>query len=132
MELSTQKTNKLVVLWWLLRITYGLYWGIIGIDKFFGYVTESELRVSELTLTLLPFPLETLLQIVGVLELVIALLFLTKWPKLGAYCGCILMGLIVINLVTMGEHYDIALHGIVIGIGMVGFIILTNVLFENA
>lgn len=120
-------TNTLVYLYQFLRITYTLYWGIIGLDKFFGIVTESHLRVSQLTLSLLPFTMAQLLQIVGVLELLIALLIWCK-PRLGTLCGIILMTVIVSNLIAMGQHYDIAIHGATIGLGMVAFYILCGVL----
>ena len=112
--------------WSLLRITYGLYWGIIGIDKFFGLLTESEDRVSELTMILLPVDLVWFLRVVGVLEIAIALMILTKWPRMGAIGGVVFMGLIILNLIVMGEHFDIAVHGATIAIGMIGFIMLTK------
>ncbi len=120
--------NKLKSAWWLLRVTYGLYWGIIGIDKFFGLATQSEKRVSQTILSLLPFSLPQLLHIVGILEICIALLILTKWPRLGAFLGVILMGLIVLNLIVMGSHSDIAIHGSTIALGMIGFILLSDFL----
>ena len=111
--------------WWLLRLTYGTYWGIIGLDKFFGYVTESHNRVSTHTLVFFPFGLTTLLRLVGLLEITVALLILTKWPKIGTTLGIILMALIVMNLIAMKTHYDIAIHGTAIGLGMVGFLLLS-------
>ncbi len=119
--------RSLVRLYQFLRITYTLYWGIIGLDKFFGIVTESHLRVSQLTLSLLPFNLAQLLQIVGVLELLIALLIWFK-PRLGTLCGIVMMAAIVINLIAMGQHYDIAIHGATIGLGMVAFYDLCRIL----
>lgn len=120
--------KELTAVWWLLKITYGLYWGIIGFDKFFGFVTESEKRVSGYTLNHIPVGLPRLLHIVGILEILIAFLILTHWPKLGTFFGIILMGVIVANLIAMGTHYDIAIHGTTIGIGMVAFLVLTWVL----
>lgn len=125
MKLLTD-ARKLTLTYWLLKITYGLYWGVIGVDKFFGALTESELRVSHLTLDLVPLSLENLLRLVGMLEIIIAVLILTEWPRFGALCGIVLMGIIVINLITMGEHYDIAIHGTVIAVGMIAFIALTS------
>ncbi len=107
-----------------LRIVYGLYWGIIGVDKFFGFVTESEFRVSKLTLSFIPLSLPQLLRVIGTLEIAIAVMILTQWPRLGAICGIILMTAIIVNLIAMKEHYDIALHGITIGAGMLAFYFL--------
>ncbi len=125
---SSSDIKKLTIIWWLLKITYGLYWGSIGIDKFFGLVTESENRVGNITLSLLPLSLPRLLQVVGIAEILIAFLILTRWPRYGAYAGITLMVAIVLNLVAMGAHYDIAIHGATIGMGMIAFLILTNVL----
>ncbi len=126
--LSSADIKKLTITWWILKITYGLYWGIIGSDKFFGLVTESENRVSNVTLSLMSLSLPRLLQVVGIAEIFIAFLILTWWPRYGAYAGIVLMAAIVLNLVLMGAHYDIAIHGATIGMGMIAFVILTSIL----
>lgn len=120
--------RPLIQISWLLRLTYGLYWGIIGIDKFFGLLTESENRVGGATLALMPLSLKSLLQTVGVIEIFIAFLILTKWPKLGTLLGIFLMALIFINLIMMRNHFDIAVHGAAICCGMIAFLALSFLL----
>lgn len=112
--------------WWLLRCIYGFYFLIIGVDKFFGYVTQSHERVSSLTMTLVSLPMAHLLALVGVVEIIIGLLFFTRWYMAAAYSSCALMLLIVINLICMGMHYDIAIHGFVIAMGILGFSMISR------
>lgn len=127
-QLSISDMRKLTGTWWLLKIGYGLYWFAVGIDKFFGMVTVSEQRVGKVTLSLIPVSLRQLLHIIGAVEIIIAVMILTKWPRWGSYLGLILMAGIVLNLILMGAHYDIAIHGTIIALGMSAFIVLTEVL----
>jgi uncharacterized membrane protein YphA (DoxX/SURF4 family) len=111
--------------WLLLKLTYGLYYLIIGTDKFFGFFTESQHRVSFLTLSLIPLSLNQLLYVVGLLEIIVGLLILSRWTRIGAYAGFALLVVIVANIVAMGKHYDIALHGTAIASGMLALARLT-------
>lgn len=113
--------------WVLLRITYGLYFLIIGIDKFFGFVTQSHERVSTVALSIVCMAMSQLLALVGILEIIIGLLFFTRWYIPAAYSALILMLLIVVNLTCMGMHFDIAIHGFVIAMGIIGFIMISKV-----
>lgn len=117
---------KLDKIWLLLKMTYGLYYIIIGSDKFFELVTESQNRVSTLTLKLIPLTMQQLLAFVGIMEIILGLMILTLWTRLGAYLGFIFMMVIVVNLFAMGKHYDIAIHGTIIGIGMLALADLTS------
>jgi hypothetical protein len=105
----------------LLKITYGSYFCIIGFDKFFALFTESQNRVSALTLQLIPLSMPQLLGVVGILELFIGLLIFSKFMRLGIYLGIGLLILIVVNLIAMSDHFDIAIHGLAIALGMVAF-----------
>lgn len=112
--------------WVLLRITYGLYFLIIGIDKFSGFVTQSHERVSHITLSIVCMTLSKLLIFVGIVQIIIGLLFFTRWYLYAAYASLLLMILIIINLVCMGMHFDIAIHGFVIAMGIIGFILISK------
>ncbi len=116
---------RLHSIWFLLKITYGLYYCIIGTDKFFGFVTESHNRVSVLALKLIPLSMQYLLFFIGAIELLVGFMILTFWTRLGSYLGFILMMIIVVNIVAIGKHYDIAIHGTTIGIGMLALAQLT-------
>ena len=91
-------------------------------------MTVSEQRVGQATLSLIPLSLTRLLHVVGILEIFIAVMILTRWPRWGSYLGLLLMAGIVLNLILMGAHYDIAIHGTVIALGMIAFLILTDIL----
>lgn len=105
----------------LLKITYGMYFCIIGFDKFFGLVTESHNRVSAFTLFVILISLSKILAVTGILEIGIGLLMFTRFMRLAVYLGIGLLMIIVINLMSMGQHFDIALHGLAITFGMIAF-----------
>ena len=105
-----------------LRLVYSCYWGIIGIDKFFGVVTRSETRISSFVLSYSPVSLPTLFTFIGILEIVIALLIFFR-PREGLILATLLMGIIVLNLILHGD-YDIAIHGAVIAAGQFGLFLL--------
>ena len=50
--------------------------------------------------------------IVGVVEIIVGLLVITRWTRLGAYLASLWLLLIVINLLTTGHYFDIALRDI--------------------
>ncbi len=124
-------SKKLSTAWIILKITYGAYFLIIGIDKFFGLVTESQNRVSSLTLKIIPCELATLLALVGIVEIVIGGLLLSRWTSIGAYSAFALMALITGNLLFLGKHYDITLHAFAVTAGAFALGQLSSLMQKN-
>jgi hypothetical protein len=66
---------------------------------------------------LLPFPAETFMKVVGVVEMAAGLLVLSKWTRFGAYVVAAWLVAIAIQLVTTGAFYDLAVRDVVMAIG---------------
>lgn len=96
----------------ILKWTLGLLPIIVGLDKlFFSKIAIWESYASPLMIQWLPFDVHTFFLFVGVVEIALGLLILTKWTKKGAMLlGLWLLG-ISVNLVLIGA-YDVALRDV--------------------
>ena len=57
---------------------------------------------------MLPVSAGTFMRAIGVVEIVVGLLVLTKWTRVGAYVASVWLALIAINLLTTGHFFDVA------------------------
>ena len=77
--------------WWVLRIGLGVGPFLAGLDKYFNLLTNWRGYISPFALKILPFSGQTVMHIVGVIEMIVGLAILTKWTRVGAYVaphGC--------------------------------------------
>lgn len=102
--------------WWALRLTYGLVPLIAGLDKFFNLLTDWSDYLSPLARSVIPFSPEVFMGIVGVIEIVVGLMVLTKWTRVGAYIASVWLVCIAINLVFRGA-LDIAVRDLAMAVG---------------
>jgi uncharacterized membrane protein YphA (DoxX/SURF4 family) len=99
-----------------LWLTYGLVPLLAGLDKFFNLLTDWSKYLSPWVASLLPVPAETFLYVVGVIEIAVGLMVLTRWTRLGAWIAAAWLVLIAGNLVTMGL-FDIAVRDLAMAVG---------------
>jgi hypothetical protein len=104
----------------VLKWSYGLLFVVVGLDK----VTMLHLIVdwnqyvgSFITDTLALSP-GIFLVVWGIAEILIGLILLSKATRTGAWLGMAALAMIVINLVGMGEYFDIAARDIMMAIGL--------------
>ncbi len=92
-----------------------LHWGFVaaptlaGIDKFFHLLTNWDQYLAPVAERVLPFSGHVFMMIVGVVELIAALIVAVR-PRIGAYVVAAWLGLIIINLLVLRGFYDIALR----------------------
>ena len=101
--------------YWALRATYVLVPLLAGLDKFANLLTYWPQYVSPTFARLLPVSPVGFMRIVGVVEVVAALLVLLK-PRIGAYVVMAWLICIAINLVSMGL-FDIAVRDLSMAVG---------------
>jgi uncharacterized membrane protein YphA (DoxX/SURF4 family) len=99
-----------------LWLTYGLVPLLAGLDKFFNLLTDWTKYLSPAVAGLLPVSPETFMRAVGVIEIVVGLLVLTRWTRLGAWIAAAWLVLIALNLVTLGL-FDIAVRDLAMAVG---------------
>jgi len=104
--------DRLNAAWWSLRLAFFLGPFIAGLDKFLHLLTNWDKYLSPMARNLLGSYSHDFMLVAGVIEMIVGLMVITRWPRLGAYIASIWLLLIAINLVMTGQYYDIALRDI--------------------
>ena len=113
---TTQSSLNLESLYRPLWLTYGLVPLLAGLDKFFNLLTDWPKYLSPWMAGLLPMSPQTFMYVVGVIEIAVGVMVLTRWPRLGAWIAAAWLVLIALNLVTMGL-FDIAVRDLAMAVG---------------
>jgi hypothetical protein len=95
----------------LLRVTFTAAPILFGLDKFFGLMTNWEGYLAPWVDNLLPGTAHQAMLVVGVIEIVAGLLVAFR-PDLGGYVVAAWLVGIIVNLLSMGAYYDIALRDV--------------------
>lgn len=99
-----------------LWVTYGLVPFLAGLDKFFNLLADWPQYLSPLVTGLLPASPQTFMYAVGVIEMAVGVLVLTRWTRLGAWIAAAWLVAIAVNLLTLGR-YDIAVRDLAMAVG---------------
>lgn len=105
-----QFDSRLNAAWWALRIGLGVGPILSGIDKYFNRLTDWTMYLSPLATKVVPLSPAVFMRCVGIVEIIAGLIVLSRWTKVGSYIvGLWLIG-IIINLLTTGMFYDLAMR----------------------
>lgn len=99
-----------------LQLTYGLVPLLAGLDKFTNLLTDWSQYLAPWLADLLPFSPDVFLWIVGVIEIAVGLMVLTRWPRIGAWLAAGWLCAIALQLVTIGL-FDIAVRDLAMAVG---------------
>ena len=113
---STSANPNLDSLYRPLWLTYGLVPFLAGLDKFFNLLTDWPKYLSPMVANLLPVSPQTFMYVVGIIEIVVGLMVLTRWTRLGAWIASAWLVLIALNLLTLGL-FDIAVRDLAMAVG---------------
>jgi uncharacterized membrane protein YphA (DoxX/SURF4 family) len=102
--------------WWILRAVFGVVPVVAGLDKFFNLLTQWDRYLSPIAVHTLPLSGFALLRIVGVVEIVVGVLVLTRWTRIGAYIASAWLLVIALNLLTTGQYFDIAARDVALAL----------------
>jgi hypothetical protein len=80
-----------------------------GLDKFANVLVDWEQYLAPWINDIVPGSAQEAMYIVGVVEIVAGLV-VAFWPRYGAWLVALWLAGIIVNLVTMGDYYDIALR----------------------
>lgn len=89
---------------------------LAGLDKFFGILADWGRYLAPLSSQVTGVSPETLLSIVGVIEIVAGLIVFFK-PRLGGYLVMLWLWGIILNLLLIPGYYDIALRDFGLSLG---------------
>ncbi len=109
--------RRLNVGWWALKIGLGVGPIITGTDKYFNKLTDWGMYLSPLVTKVVPLSGPTFMHIVGAVEIIAGLIVLSRWTKVGSYIVMLWLLGIVVNLITTGMFYDLAMRDVEIAIG---------------
>ena len=101
---------------WLLRIGFTVAPILFGLDKFFHVLVDWDRYLAPELADLFNADAHTLMYAVGVIEIVAGLV-VAVLPRFGGYLVAAWLAGIIVNLLMLGDFYDIALRdfGLLIG-----------------
>ncbi len=103
--------------WKVLRWVYGLVPIVAGLDKFTNILTDWKQYLSPVVLAAIPFSASAMMYLVGVIEIAVGVLVLTKFTRVAAYVVCAWLVAIALNLVMTGRYFDIAVRDLAMATG---------------
>jgi uncharacterized membrane protein YphA (DoxX/SURF4 family) len=120
--------SSLDQVWWALRLTYGLVAFLAGLDKFFNLLADWEAYLAPAVSSLLPFSAGAAMHTAGIIEMLVGILILTGWTRIGAYVASAWLLSIAFNLVLAGSHFDVAVRDVALAVGAWALARVTEVL----
>jgi len=109
----------------ILKFTYGLVPITAGLDKFTGVLADWESYISPFAASVLPFSTSTFMSIVGIVEIAVGLMVLTKFTRTGSQLAAGWLLFIAINLAIAGV-FDVAIRDVVMAIGAWSLFLLSK------
>lgn len=99
-----------------LRWTFGLVPFLAGLDKFFNLLADWPGYLSPAVQSLLPVTPTAFMYLVGIVEIAVGVMVLTRWTKYGAYLAMGWLTAIAVNLVIAGA-FDVAVRDLAMAVG---------------
>ncbi len=103
--------------WWALRIGLGLGPFLAGLDKFFNLLADWTMYLSPWEERVLHVSPRLFMRGVGVVEMVVGLAVLSGRTRVGGYIVVAWLLAIVVNLLTTGMFFDLAVRDVEIAMG---------------
>lgn len=100
----------------LLHVGYVVLPLWMGLDKFMNVLTDWPGYLAPWVVGLLPFSAQTAMHLVGIVEILAAVMVAIK-PRYAAYVVALWLAGIIVNLLTYSGFYDVALRdfGLLVG-----------------
>lgn len=125
--METTTSNEIVrSVWSTLRFVFGIVPIVAGADKFTDLLTNWDMYLHPGIASMLPIPVHTFMQIVGVIEIIAGIIVFIK-PRLGGFIVMIWLICIALQLIASGKYFDVAVRDLVMAISAMSMARLTNV-----
>ena len=109
-----------------LRIGLGLAAFLAGLDKFIGLLADWPGYLAPVIAGMLPVSPEAFMRLAGIVEMIVGLAILTRWPREGAWVVAAWLLLIAVNLVLTGRFFDVAVRDVEMAIAAFALARLTE------
>lgn len=119
-------TTRLNSPWWVLRIGLGVGPICSGLDKYFNRLTQWDMYLNPLVPRLLHISAPAFMHIVGIVEIIVGILVLTRFTRYAAYIVMVWLWAISLNLISQGQFFDVAVRDIEISLGAFALAKLTE------
>jgi hypothetical protein len=100
----------------ILKWTYGLVPIAAGADKFAHMLTDWDKYLAPVVTNIIPLSPATFMAIVGIVEIIAGIVVLIR-PKIGSLIVAFWLLGIVLNLLLLGQYFDVAVRDVVMSIG---------------
>lgn len=113
---QTTLSNPVFQAFSLLRVGFAVAPILFGLDKFLGLLTDWPAYLWSGVDSLLPGSAADVMLVVGVIEIAAGVLVAVK-PRIGGYVVAAWLAGIIVNLLLVGDYFDIALRdfGLLLG-----------------
>lgn len=100
----------------LLRTVFTVAPVVFGLDKFTNLLADWTMYLAPVVTTVVPLPAQTIMYVVGVVEIAAGLAVALK-PRFGSLLVAVWLLGIIVNLIILGDFYDVALRdfGLLVG-----------------
>jgi hypothetical protein len=130
-RLSPFTVERLTTPWWSLRVGVGAAAFLAGLDKFFNLLADWPAYLSPIAAQILPLSPSSFLHAIGGIEMLVGLIILAGYTRLGGYVAAIWLLAIAANLVATGHYFDIAVRDVIMAIAAFTLARLTEARASN-
>ena len=89
---------------------------LAGLDKFFDLLVDWDRYLAPVATDLLPVSAHTIMLVVGVVEIAAGVLVALR-PRIGGYVVAAWLWAIIVNLLVLGDFFDVALRDFGLSLG---------------
>ena len=89
---------------------------LAGLDKFFDVLVDWDRYLAPVVTDVLPVSAHTLMLVVGVIEIAAGVLVALR-PRIGGYVVAAWLWAIIVNLLVLGDYFDVALRDFGLSLG---------------
>jgi hypothetical protein len=89
---------------------------LAGLDKFFDVLVDWDRYLAPVVPDLLPVSGHTFMLVVGVVEIAAGILVAVA-PRIGGYVVAVWLWVIIVNLLILGDYFDVALRDFGLSLG---------------
>ena len=121
-----QRTDPSYQAFFLLRTVFTVAPILFGLDKFTNLLTDWSAYLAPWIDEIVPGTADQAMMTVGVIEIVAGLLVAFA-PRIGGYVVALWLAGIIVNLLTLGDFYDVALRDFGLFVGALALARLARV-----
>ena len=99
---------------------------LAGLDKFFDVLVDWDRYLAPVATDVLPVSAHTIMVVVGVIEIAAGILVALR-PRIGGYVVAAWLWAIIVNLLVLGDYFDVALRDFGLSLGALALARLAEV-----